>query len=193
MKTFSLLALLVVAAAQLFVPSKMIMDHESILEKGNEFRFKTAPIDPGDPFRGKYIRLNFDATEFDVGKETDWESRETVFVILENDEKGFAKITGVSKEPAKENLNYVKAKVSWLSENDSVNTLMIEYPFDKFYMEESKALLAETAYHDAAVDTNQIAYAVVNILNGSAVICDVMIDGKSINDVVEEMNKNQVK
>ncbi|MCY7409645.1 MAG: GDYXXLXY domain-containing protein [Chitinophagales bacterium] len=191
MKTFSLIALLIVAVAQLFVPSKMIMDHESILVKGNEFKFKTEPIDPADPFRGKYIRLNFEATEFNVGKEADWESRETVYVILENDEKGFAKIINVAKEIPAVEMQYVKATVSYLSQEDSVNTLWIKYPFDKFYMEESKAPDAETVYREAAIDTNQVAYAVVRVLNGEAVLSDVMIDGKSIKAVVDALNQKQ--
>ena len=44
---------ILVALVQLFVPAKMILDREDILDMGKEYKFKTEPIDPNDPFRGK--------------------------------------------------------------------------------------------------------------------------------------------
>jgi len=44
-----------VALAQLYVPAKMVWNQESILEEGTEYKFKTAPVDPNDPFRGNTL------------------------------------------------------------------------------------------------------------------------------------------
>ena len=57
----NLILLLLLVCLQLFVPAKMIYDHEAILNKGKVFKFKTAPVDPSDPIRGKYITLQFEA------------------------------------------------------------------------------------------------------------------------------------
>ncbi|MBD3630845.1 GDYXXLXY domain-containing protein [Cyclobacterium sp.] len=46
-----------IALLQLYLPAKMILDREDILHKGKEYKFKTQPIDPNDPFRGKFIAL----------------------------------------------------------------------------------------------------------------------------------------
>jgi uncharacterized membrane-anchored protein len=46
--------------AQWFVPAQMIYDQEQVLREGKTYHFKTAPIDPSDPFRGKYITLSFE-------------------------------------------------------------------------------------------------------------------------------------
>lgn len=56
-----LLALLVVlAAAQLAVPASMIVQRETVLTQGRVYKFKTAPVDPVDAFRGRYVALRFE-------------------------------------------------------------------------------------------------------------------------------------
>ena len=63
--------------------------------------------------------------------------------------------------------------------------MRIEYTFDRFYMEETKAQAAEDMYRESIVDSSQVAYALVNIRNGEAVIRDVLINGTSISDLVK--------
>ncbi len=36
--------------AQLYVPASMIFRNERVIREGTAFKFKTAPIDPNDPF-----------------------------------------------------------------------------------------------------------------------------------------------
>ena len=50
----------------LYVPAKMIFNKEAVLAQGKDYRFKTAPIDPYDPFRGKYIDLYYEANAFHI-------------------------------------------------------------------------------------------------------------------------------
>ena len=65
------------------------------------------------------------------------------------------------------------------------NKLRIEYPYDRYYMEESKAYEAEVKFREAQRDTSQLTYALVNIRNGQSVLKDVMIEGISIKELVE--------
>ncbi|HUR30287.1 MAG TPA: GDYXXLXY domain-containing protein, partial [Saprospiraceae bacterium] len=58
------IAFAIMVLVQLYVPASMIMESEKVLKEGKEFKFKTAPVDPTDPFRGKYVELNFDAINF---------------------------------------------------------------------------------------------------------------------------------
>ena len=56
MKTIhTFIIFIVVAIAQLFIPTQMILNQETILKTGKPYRFKTQPVDPSDPFKGKYI------------------------------------------------------------------------------------------------------------------------------------------
>jgi uncharacterized membrane-anchored protein len=180
---------IVVALAQLYVPFKMIFDREEILKTGTEYKFSTAPIDPSDPFRGKYIILSYKDNVIAVKDEKSWATGETVYVSLVKDEAGFAKIASVSKEKPFENKDFVKAEVSAVS-SDRTNKLTLYYPFDRYYMEESKAYDAELIYAKSAQDSTQIAYALVSIKEGEAVLKDVLINGTPIKEIVKEKQKN---
>ncbi len=84
--------------------------------------------------------------------------------------------------------DYIKASVSY-SVADTMTMVFIQYPFDRFYMEESKAPQAEITYNESLRDTNQVTYAVVLVKKGEAVVKDVMIDDRSIVDIVRDRNK----
>ena len=182
----------VVALVQLYVPANMIWTLEKVLETGIEFKFKTAPIDPSDPFRGKYIVLNFQETSVEVENENDWTRGEKVYLCLKTGNDGFARIKSVSKERPTENQNFIKGHVSFITEDGS-NRLNIDYPFDRYYMEESKALEAEQAYRQSQQDTSKITYALVSIKNGESVLKDVLIDGISIAEIVTANQKENLE
>jgi uncharacterized membrane-anchored protein len=184
-----LLAFVFVALAQIYVPAKIVLNRVEILGTGKEFKFKTAPIDPNDPFRGKYIVLDFKETTIDIQHQEKWTRGETVNVFLTTDENGFAKIKSVSKLEPADKQDFLKAKVCFISYDGS--KLTIDYPFDRFYMEESKAYDAELTYNRSRRDTNSVAYALVNIKNGESVLKDVMIDGISIREIVKQEEQNR--
>jgi uncharacterized membrane-anchored protein len=175
--------------AQFAVPLKMIFDRENVLVAGKNYKFKTAPIDPSDPFRGKYVTLSFAENTFEVSDNEKWHNGQSIYVLLKTDKDGFAKIADVVKETPAESNDYVKAKLNYVVvQKDSTQTihqLNIEYPFNRFYMEESKAPLAESMYWELARDTTKIAYASVSVQNGNAVLKDVFINDVSIKDLVK--------
>lgn len=174
-----LAAFIVLALIQLFIPAKMIFDREIILSSGREFKFRAAPVDPNDPFRGKYIILNYMNNTIEIQGKNEWKTNEPVYVILSVNQDGFAEIESVSKEKPSGNHDFVKAKVgNQLFDGDK--KLAIEYPFERFYMEETKAPLAEKEYNLALRDSTRTTWAVVSIKDGEAVLKDVMIDGISV-------------
>ncbi len=183
-KKILLTVFILVALVQLYVPTKMIWDRESVLETGTDYRFKTAPIDPNDPFRGKYVNLSYDENSVVVSDGQDWVRGESIYVTLTTDNSGFAKIKSVSKIKPTDNENFINAKVRFASGHGS-NELTIDYPFDRYYMEESKAYGAELTYRQSQRDTSKITYALVSIKNGDAVLKDVLIDGTSIREIVK--------
>lgn len=184
---FTLFILL--ALVQLYVPAKMIWNNEDIIATGVELKFKTAPIDPKDPFRGKYIRLNFSDDTVSVADKNNWTRGETIYITLKIDDQGFAQlVTGCKTIPSNVPL-YLKATTSY-ARYDSSNVVNINYPFDRYYMEETKAYAAEKTYQASQSDTTSITYALVSIKEGNAVLKDVMIDGKSIKNIVNSNHNN---
>lgn len=187
-KKFLFIAFVVVAIVQLAVPAKMIWDKENVLKSGKEFRFETAPVDPTDPFRGKYITLNYKENTYFSDTPNTWKEGDRIYVILKTNAEGFAIIDGVSGDMPPGNTDFVKATVQSISGLES-NKLTIAYPFDRFYMEESKAYEAEQVYNNMQRSSEAPTYALVNIKNGRAVLKDVMINGVSIVDKVKESRK----
>lgn len=178
-RKLTLAAFVVVALAQLYVPAAMIFERETILSTGKEFRFRAAPVDPNDPFRGKFIALNYRNNSIVVKSENEWTMNENVYAILTEDRNGFAQIKSISREKPTGTQDFVMAKVGNLIYNDTLQ-VVIEYPFVRFYMEESSAPRAEIEYNNASRDSTRVTYALVRIKDGEAVLKDVMIDGISI-------------
>lgn len=165
--------------AQWLVPSKMIWDKESVIETGKVFKFKTAPIDPIDPFRGRFIYLNFESDTMKIIDKTEWQINDDVYVTLSTDSSGFASVKSISPNVPDGTTNYVKAKIRYIS-NDKPKLVTIRYPFEKFYMEESDAPKAEKIYRNASIHQRMNGYALVYIKNGDSALKDVIVKGKSL-------------
>lgn len=170
--------------AQLYVPAKMIGINEEIISKGKEFKFKTQPVDPSDPFVGKYIHLSFANRRFAIKKDSALYQANRVFVSFKEDSLGFAQIAALSSQKPNKNSDYLRLTNFYISSYRDSMKVSLTYPFSRYYMEESKAYPAELAYQKSATDTNSVTYALVSILDGKAVLKDVHIDGVSVKDVV---------
>ncbi|WP_346882907.1 GDYXXLXY domain-containing protein [uncultured Algibacter sp.] len=178
---------ILVALVQLIVPAQMILNKESVIKQGVAYKFKTQPVDPNDPFRGKYIVLNFDIRSFKTSDSL-WTRNDPVYVYLKTDSLGFATIDNVSKvELESSKKDFFIAKVDhYSSYTDKVH---IDLPFNRYYMEETKAYKAEVAVRDAQRDTlPNNTYALVYVKAGETVLNDVVINEISIKDYVEEAN-----
>lgn len=183
MKAIHLFILFVVVCAiQLFVPTQMILERERVLNEGKAYKFKTEPIDPNDPFRGKYITLDYAISSYETEIE-DWNPYEEVYIVIDTDSLGFARIDTVNKEKPKTDKDYIKGVVRFYYEY--TNTLDIRFEFDRFYMEETKAPEAETLYREVNRDDLKEAYAIVHVFNGKAVLRDVILDGKPIGSYLD--------
>ena len=171
----------IVALVQISLPAKMILDMEDVINNGREFHFETAPIDPNDPFRGKYIDLNF-TDDFILSKDSSWMYGDEIYVSIRTGDDGFAEIEGVSRTEPQGTSDYIKTQVSYF---DTEGKLYVEFPFDVYYMEESKAGDAEDAYRDSR-SSEKPAFALVRIKDGNFSLLDVVIDGMSVKDLVEK-------
>lgn len=176
------LIFVVVVLAQLFVPTKMIYDQEEIIVKGTAYKFKTQPVDPSDPFKGKYIRLNYEVSSAPTN-DTTWIPSAPIYVTLTTDESGFAKVQTISKAVPKE-ADYLKLKSNWY--NAYEKRVEFTLPFNEFYMNENKAYDAEVAHANAQRDSlPNTTYALVYILKGRAVLENVFINEVPIGDYVD--------
>lgn len=181
-KTLLTLFILIVLA-QLYVPLQMIFNQEDIIKTGTEFKFQTAPIDPYDPFRGKYITLFFKESEITVKNAKKYISGETIFATITTTKNGFAKVSSISKTKPKHNDSYLKLKIAFSLSNDKI---AINFPFNRFYMNENIASKAEKIYQESSIQKKNETYALVAIKNGEAVIKDVLINEVSIKELANK-------
>lgn len=196
-KSILLIAFIIVVIAQLFVPIQMINSQEDTLTTGKILKFKTAPIDPYDAFRGKFIYLNFKDDRIAVTDETRKSKYNDDIYITFRDSAGYALPLTASLTEPNSTTEYIKAKVNYvdgraiLKFNPSFNNrdrlyVYIDYPFDRFYMNEDKAPEAEKVYNNGNVNLKNNVYAEVAIKNGVGVVKDVFVDGIPIKDYVNK-------
>ena len=171
----------VLCLAQWIVPGKMIWDKEKIMENGREYQFLVRPVDPNDPMRGKYVVLSFDPRTFIVDG-PGMKVGDLVYITLYEDSDGISYPSELKTERPDAYVDFFEAKIS------GVNGAEVEIacPFDRFYMEESKAPQAETIFRQSFSDLSQQTVAIVHILEGEAVLKDVQIGGVSLTQLAGE-------
>ena len=179
---FSLLCLI-----QLLIPGIIVYKQEEILTHGKEYKFLLAPIDPSDPFRGKYITLSYKSNRYRVygAERKKWKKGGQVYVRINVKRYyGFACIESISKtKPNSENSDdYFKAEIRHIINKKESNILILNFPFDRYYMNEFKAEKAENIYREMQLnDTeNNNMYGVINIKNGKTSLKSIILNGKPI-------------
>ena len=186
MKSRVILAVFIaVAIAQVIVPVRMIARRETTLRLGRTYKFRTAPVDPYDAFRGRYVWLGYEQNRARWSGESEPGSFRTAYALVEEGRDGFAVINQVMPQPPKSG-DYVK--VGRVYRDWQTNSVVhFSLPFDRYYMEETKAPKAEYAYREhlnRRGQTNDNTYAVVRIKSGEAVLEDVYVDGKPIAEFI---------
>jgi len=189
-------------AAQLAVPSWMIYSMESVIAKGEPWLFKTAPVDPYDLFRGRYVALGFEQGNVNYKGTEIFFSGQKVYALLEKDAEGFARVRDLAVKkpagvPAASACLTARVLYHQFIEYDytdpekpvekKVNVVQIRFPFDRFYMNETKAPEAEALYrraNEAGPASN--AHAEVRVLNGRAAIRELFVNGRPAAAVLEE-------
>ncbi len=170
----ALLAL--VCAAQLAVPLWMVRRAESTLSEGAIYLFRTAPVDPVDMFRGRYVRLGF--SDLSVARASlNLRRGDAVYALLDRDAEGFARIVDVVRE-APSSGDYLSVTVGSVQKEE----ISFQLPTDRFYMQEALAPAAERAYGRLR---GRPAWAEIRVRDGHAVISDVFIDGVRLAEIAQ--------
>ncbi len=169
---------ILIAVVQWAVMGKMIYDQTDIRKSGKAFLFEIQPIDPVDPFRGNYIILSF--KENTIAKKDTmeiWRNGDKIYLALEKGEDNMTKITEYSATKYSNDQDYLQAKVDFTTLDGA---LRIRYPFNRFYLDEERALRAEGNFFNRSDTSETPSYAVVYIHKGNASVADVMVEGASV-------------
>lgn len=173
---FSGLVLLQIAS-----PLYMIVKRESALRNGVPFRFKTAPVDPYDAFRGRYVSLRVEADNAARPKGVNLRPGQNIYAHIVVDETGYAKISQITVQKPK-NSDFLTANVRYSSGDE----VFLDLPIDRYYMNEAAAPRAEQVYREFSGRNNNDAYVTVRIKDGFAVVEGLYIGGRRIEEVLKK-------
>ena len=180
---------LALAAVQLAIPGWMAAQREWTLRTGEVFLFETAPVDPADILRGRYVALAFRENQVALGAGSMIKAGDRVCALLGTDARGFARFEGVSYGPPSPDRAHIECRVRYV---DRETTAMLELPFDRFYLNEKMAPKAEEIYRDLnrwradGEGADGKTWASVRVRSGVATLEDLYIGGKPVAQILGE-------
>ena len=178
-------AFVVLALIQAAVPLFMIARREATLRDGVQYKFRTAPVDPADPFRGRYVALRMEQESVGVPAGADFRRGERAYATLERMPDGFTRLSDVSRTRPESNA-FIKVRVNYPETGGTTNRVHLDLPFDRYYMNEKQAPKAEQAYWRNSRRTNQAAYITVRVKSGSAVLENLYIGDEKVEDYIKQ-------
>jgi uncharacterized membrane-anchored protein len=175
MKNLRLAIFILVALAQLAVPAYAVWRRTQTLKNGRVWKFHTAPVDPEDAVRGRYVMLGLKADE--VPQAERLPPTEKVYAILKEESDGFAVVERLSTTPVTGD-NVIKVLPGgWWN-----NAQHIQFPFDRYWVNEKLAPEAERAYRANSRQQKQNAYVTVRVRNGDAALEELYIDNQPLKE-----------
>jgi uncharacterized membrane-anchored protein len=179
-----LLLFLLMVLAQWLLPLWTIFDQEKVLNEGVPLKFRTAPIDPHDPFRGEYVVLRFAIEDSLYQQPTDtFQHGERIAVIL-SEHDGEASAEEFQREEPGDDRPWLWARVSAYGGG---GTFQVDLPFDRYYLEQGTGRRTEDlVYSWNGEEDARPAHALVHVANGNGVIADLLVDGRPIREIILE-------
>ena len=168
----------------LMVPVYLIFNSENVLENGRLHKLRLQGYDPFDPFRGKYLRLNYDNG---VPCSESLKEGDNVYVTFETDSMGFSYFANASSERPNHD-NYMKSTVtssgfdSWWGDGSDAwpeagATVGIELDnLTKYFINEDMASAAEEVVQDYQRDRPNDIYVAIRVLDGEARLEDIYVE-----------------
>lgn len=182
---------LAVVLAQVSVPLSFIVKHERTLAAGETHRFRTTPVDPVDPFQGRYVIVNLADQRVDIPADVKLGrlNRQRGFARIETDESGWTQFSTWHQEPPN-NGSYLQTYLYQYGRfapraTEDTGTHVIEIPFNRFYMTEDLAPLAEQLVRRRNEDVD--CWVEVKVHRGHAVITGLYLDDRPIEQAIAEM------
>jgi len=178
-RTLRLILFVALAVAQLAVAGRAIFLSEIALRRGEVYRFRLAPVDPVDAFRGRYVALRFAEDRAPIADDAPDFSREKVCVPLVVDDEGFATFGSPTLEVA-ENGAYLRLRSGVdFHDDEGQRRLSLALPFRRYYMTEELAKEVDRSLWRRGI---RPAWVTVRVRDGLGVIEDLYVDGLPVRE-----------
>jgi len=197
--------------AQLAVLASLIIQREITLRKGTRVLFATAPVDPFDAFRGRYMHVSLTALSQHVSA-AKFTAGQTAYAVIQCDSNAVGSIASLATVKPSDGL-YIRMRVRWCcpewqtvtnaarrsgkpevtSRETGKYNVQFQPVADRFYVPEKVAPEVDALSFANRRQTSQQAFACVRVYKGDAIIEDILIEGKPLLDVVRETLKNKTR
>lgn len=157
---------------QLAVPLSMIVQKEIVHGQGTELRLRLQPVDPADPFRGRYLALRF---AIEAGRyELPPGGNEPLFARFRRDAQGFDQIEGFTRDPGQPGVLKVEPVRG--------SRQHIRVPWNRYYVNEHRAPAIEDEVRRATRPGAESppVYATLRVAGGDAVITGLWIGEREL-------------
>jgi len=148
-----------------------IMSYEKILKEGETFYFKVLPLDPYDPFRGRYVMLRFaNTTQAPIAQGQSKENQSLGYAILGHQEKldSVKEITFLKPQMG----SFLEVNINENRQKNTSSMVYFSLPYDRFYMREDVAPKAEKVLRTrSGVEVK----AKLKVLNGKGIIEELFV------------------
>lgn len=128
-------ALLLLFGVQIAYLGNTIIEAERTLSQGTLYRLQTAPIDPYDAFRGRYVWLSFALDNrvypLDIPSCAGWRLHPTRWASLKRDPHDVAEISALSLEKPAQG-DAIRVRITFCNDEG----LSIHLPFQRFFANE---------------------------------------------------------
>lgn len=144
---------------------------EDVLRTGQPSYWQTAPVDPYDAMKGRYVDLAFKETSGPVINSANFASGESAYAIIEENANGKSFISGVTANRPQG--KFIKVTINYVQDGIA----HINLPFKRYYLPEGMAPAAEIAYRQNA---GKDGTALIRIKDGYGVVEELFISDKTI-------------
>lgn len=169
----------VVCLTQLGVIAFQMVQYERILKDGEVFYFNVLPLDPYDPFRGRYVTLRFENAKAPLAEGEVMHDATKGYVHLAHQEEGDTFSVFSFQKPQKGSFLEVFIAPSVSKKSDT--GVSFSLPFDRFYLREEIAPKAESLLRArSGVKVN----AKLRVLDGKGVIEALMVGETPLSEFV---------
>ena len=173
-------------ALQVLILLGIVGRHQYTLATGTPILLKTAPVDPWDPFRGDYVRLNYEISSLTKDKVamtgSPYRRGQSVWVTVAKGQEFWSAVAVSDKRPAVQNGQVALRAIvefdnsAWdpaPGEPRTMPQLFVRYGIEQFYVPEGEGKDLETRQRDMTVQ------ALVDRF-GRAALHKVFVEGKEI-------------
>jgi uncharacterized membrane-anchored protein len=183
MKSSIWVAFGIAALAQWAVPVWSIWQHERVIEKGEHVRLRCRAPDPYDPLRGRYLAVALEPSHVPTPLDQVIKRDMKIYLLLEPGADGVSQVTGVTATKPTSGV-WMAAHAAGVYES-----IQIRWPFDRYYLNENLAPQADVWLAKMRT-SNELVTAEIRVLNGRAVLVDLVHQGQSFREILKAMPKD---